>query len=392
MLQRLDERTPCRVGNPGAARFAAGQSDELGVELCPLGRVCRQQHGSTKGPRLAEQRTERRAHLLGPERLVLEQGQLPAVECLGKRTVDVGEPEAEQQLGREAAPEGVETARLARRLGRGDRQNWTDAERAPVEGLEQHRPGRDGRRRREPDGADGIGDLRRRVGRILPARKRGPKVENAVPIGFATEVARHQRGSLRPVTSELAVGHRPDPQPGGELELRRHRDAEQRRNGRVAATLPVERALELRVGAIEGLVVPVEAAARLRGRREQSQEDGAEERLALGRARPGMGAREDPGCRLAPELLEGDDGVVADAEPRSTLLDEGPDERPVLVERRPTGVLVLDEGNRKLGSVVELAQQERERPEDKAAQGCVEVRSARGHPTLYALRPGSPVA
>ena len=139
------------------------------MERRPLGRVGLEQHRGTQGPRFAEQRSERGAQLLGAERLVLEEGQLPAVERLGKRAVGVGQAEAEQQLAGERAAEGVEPRRLTRRLGRGDRQNWADAERSAVERLEQHRPGRERRRRREPDGADRIGDLRRRVGRILPA-------------------------------------------------------------------------------------------------------------------------------------------------------------------------------------------------------------------------------
>ena len=54
--------------------------------------------------------------------------------------------------------------------------------------------------------------------------------------------------------------------------------------------------------------------------------------------------------RLAPELVEGDQRVVAAAQPRCALLDEAANERPVLVERGafPEGVLV--EGEREVGA------------------------------------------
>ena len=81
-----------------------------------------------------------------------------------------------------------------------------------------------------------------------------------------------------------------------------------------------------------------------------------------------MGAREDRGGRLALQLLERDQRVVPAAEPWRALLDERPHERAVLVERRPAGVLVLDERDRQLGAVVELAQEVGEGAEHEAAE------------------------
>ena len=98
------------------------------------------------------------------------------------------------------------------------------------------------------------------------------------------------------------------------------------------------------------------------------------------------------GRRLALELLERDQRIVSAAEPRRPLLDERAHERPVLVQRRAAGVLVLDERDGQLGAVVELAEEVRERTEREAAEGCVEMRSAQGHAYVYALERGSPVS
>ena len=159
----------------------------------------------------------------------------------------------------------------------------------------------------------------------------------------------------------------------------------------IRSTLAVERALELGVGTIERFVVPVEAAARLGGRDEQTDEDGAEERLVLRRPRPGVGTGEDGCGRFALQLLERDQRIVASAKPRCALLDERPHERPVLVQRRPPAVLVLHEGDRQLGALVELAEQIGERAEHEPAEGVLEMRSANGHGFGYAPAARIPV-
>ena len=105
-----------------------------------------------------------------------------------------------------------------------------------------------------------------------------------------------------------------------------------------------------------------------------------------------MGAREDRRGRLALQLLERDQRVVAAAQPRRALLDERAHERAVLVQRRPARVLVLDERDRQLGAVVQLAQQERERAEHEAAEGELELRSANGHASGYAPPRRNPVS
>jgi hypothetical protein len=54
-------------------------------------------------------------------------------------------------------------------------------------------------------------------------------------------------------------------------------------------------------------------------------------------------------------------------------------------------VLVLDEGDRHLGPVVELAEQEREGPEGEAAKSKLELRSANGHASGYGAPGLNPV-
>ena len=183
---------------------------------------------------------------------------------------------------------------------------------------------------------------------------------------------------------ELTVCDRPHPEARRELDLGRGRDADERRDGGVRPALAEERALELCVGAVEGVVVPVEAAAGLRGGDEQPEQHRPEEGLLLGRPRAGVCPREDPRGRLARKLLECDHCIVAAAEPRRALLHERAHERPVLVQRRTVALVVLDERDGQVGALVELAEEVRERAEHEAAQGVLELRSANGHAFGYA--------
>ena len=125
---------------------------------------------------------------------------------------------------------------------------------------------------------------------------------------------------------------------------------------------------------LERLVVPVEAAARLRGSDQQPEENGAEERLVLARPRPRMGAREDRRGRLAPKLLDCESRVVPRPQHRLALLDERTHERTELVQRRPAALDVLLEREGKLGSLLELAPEHDERAEDESTEERVEVR------------------
>ena len=241
------------------------------MQCRPRIRLDLEQDGSPQRPCLAEERGKGSAELIGPERLVLEERQLPAIERLGKRAVGIGEGEAHEQLAGERATEGVEARRIAGRLGGGDREHRPDPEWATIERLEENRAGREWRSRGKPDRADRICDLCRSVGRLLGTRQRRTKLEHAVAIGLAAEVLRHQRAGFGPVTGELAVRHRSHAQTRRELELCRHRETDERSDGGVCSPLPEERALELGVGAVERLVVPVESSARL-GRGDEQTE------------------------------------------------------------------------------------------------------------------------
>ena len=112
--QRLDERTPGRVATGSGSRPRPREPGELRVERRPRVRLRLEEDGSTQRPRLAEQRGECRPQLLGAERLVLEERELPAVERLRERVVGVREPEPDEQLARERAAKRVEPGGLAR--------------------------------------------------------------------------------------------------------------------------------------------------------------------------------------------------------------------------------------------------------------------------------------
>jgi hypothetical protein len=69
--------------------------------------------------------------------------------------------------------------------------------------------------------------------------------------------------------------------------------------------------LQLRIRAVEGVVVPVEPAARFGNPEQQVDEHRSEQGVVLGGVAPGMGAGVDPRGRLARELLQRDHRVVA---------------------------------------------------------------------------------
>jgi hypothetical protein len=164
-----------------------------------------------------------------------------------------------------------------------------------------------------------------------------------------------------------------------ELHGLREREARERSERDVAAPLPEEGLLEVGVGRLEGVVVPVEASAALRGRDQQTEEHRAEQRLVLAGAGAGVRPREDRCGRLAAELLEGEARVVSSGQDRLVLLDERTDERLELVQRGPAPLDVLLEGERQLGSLLELASEQHERAEHEATEERIEVRGPHGH-------------
>jgi len=142
--------------------------------------------------------------LLGLERAVLEERELPAVERFAEFRIFVRERESRQQVGGEAGAERVEACRLAGGLGCRDRQHGANSVGTPVEALEQNRACGDRRRGGKADGGDRIGELAGRVGRLGRARfQRTFELEDAKPVSFAAEVCREQPVGLRPELCEL---------------------------------------------------------------------------------------------------------------------------------------------------------------------------------------------
>src|SRR5581483_8275266 len=162
---------------------------------------------------------------------------------------------------------------------------------------------------------------------------------------------------------------------GRELELRPDREPDERRQRGVGALLAEQRRLQVGVGALERVVVPVEAAARLRRGDEQAEQDRAEERLLVRGLRPGVGAREDARRRLPRQLLEREQRVVAAAQPLRARLDEAAHEGAVFVQRGavPLRVLLEREGQL-LAALLQVAEQVGERAEHEGAEREVEVR------------------
>ena len=283
------------------------------------------------------------------------------------------------------------------RLGRRDRQHRTDRQRPPVEPLEQHRPHRDGRCSRKAQCADRVGQLARRVGCARLVGQQGAlELEHAEPVRLGAEPGRQQSVRLRPVRGQLARGRDPNPQPVGELHLRSNREPEQRRDGGVGAALAEERALELDVGPVEGLVAPVEAAAGLGDVGEQRQHDRPQERLVAGLA--GMGGGVDGSGGLAAKILDREPRVGERAQPLGPRLDVAAGERPVLVERARPARGVLLERERELVTACDVVREQREARQTEQAQGAVEVRGAHGHgwplrarSLLSSLAAGAPV-
>ena len=179
----------------------------------PLVARVTEQDGRPELPRLTEQRGQGATQLLRPKGLVLEERELPAVERLRQRNVGVRERKPRDELTRQLGAERVEPRRLARRLRRSDRQRGPDAERTPVEPLEQHRPCGDGRSRREPQGRNGVRELGRRVRWLGAGLERSLELEHAIPVDLPPEARREQSLRLGPVVGKLARRGRPQAQP-----------------------------------------------------------------------------------------------------------------------------------------------------------------------------------
>ena len=137
--------------------------------------------------------------------------------------------------------------------------------------------------------------------------------------------------------------------------------------------------------ALEGLVLPVEAARALGDGGERRDEDRLEECVVPGRPEPRVGVREDRRGRLATEVVDGVASVREAAEGGRLLGHERAHERAILVERRPVPGRMLLEGERQLGAALGG-----ERCEAERAQGLVEVRCPDRHGCIYETDVPSP--
>src|SRR6185503_469341 len=113
--------------------------------------------------------------------------------------------------------------------------------------------------RRQTQGGNGVRELAGSVRRLGVAPRQGEfELDDTEAVGLAAEVLRQEPLRLRPVRRQLAGRSVPNADPVAELDLGAERDADERRERGVRVSLAKERRLELRVCAVERLVVPVE--------------------------------------------------------------------------------------------------------------------------------------
>ena len=173
-IERLDERAADRVARRAPDVLGPQRLEQLGALL----RLLAEQHGGPHRRRpgavaAAEQRGERVVQLAGPERLVGEERQLPAVERLGELAVVVGERAAARGARRRARPRSA-SSRIASPCGcvaaigsSGAIRSGRKSSRSKTTG-----PGGDRAGGREPQRADRVGELARGVRRLGLGRRR----------------------------------------------------------------------------------------------------------------------------------------------------------------------------------------------------------------------------
>ena len=344
-----------------------------------------EEDGGAQCPRRPEERSEGRAQLLRTERLVLEEGELPPIERLGEAGVSVGKPQGRTEALRRPAhgtrrAGSAPPAAASAAIGKTGRMPY---------GL----PSRVSNRTGPAASGAAVASL---IADTPSANSAGVSgTSSPGPSEARSSITQYRSGSrpkpigeqavgLRPMPRKLAVRRGPDAEPRAELTLDAGRDPDERRDRHVGAVSPKsERSSSAysRSNDSSSQSNPPQASET---RTRQVDEDGAEQRVVLRRLAAGVRTCVDPGRGLARQLLERDQRIVAPAQPRGACLDEVPNQRSVLVERRPFAADVLLEREReRLARIVELAQEIGERAECEGTECVVEVRRARGHEDRY---------
>src|SRR5918995_2698922 len=175
----------------------------------------------------------------------------------------------------------------------------------------------------------------------------------------------------------------PNAQARPKAEQPARRESDDRGDRAVRTLRAEERLLEARVGALERLVAPVEAAASLSRLLQQREQHRSQQRAARARPSVGVRLREDRGSRLSFELRQCGLCVHERREPPGAGIQEGANERAILVERRPTAAVVLLEGERQIAALVQLAKRDGEGGEAERPERLVQMRCS-DHPSAYA--------
>ena len=336
--QRLDERPAHGVARVAAEPLGAQRRDELAA----LPRLLGEQHGGAhrRGPRAtvaAEQAVEALAHLRRAERLLGEERQLPAVERLAELAGPRRRASAARAARRRAAPRSLSSRVASPRgcvaaIGRsGEMRSGRKSSRSNTTGPAAIAPAVARRSAR-----DRVGELGGRVGRLGLVRLRARASSSSTS---SRSTSRPNSGGISPCASgqsceisPATIGRSVMPPPRSASRPAESPTTRCERD--VGARGAEQRPLEIGVGGVEGVVVPVEPAAALGRPGQHRQQDRAEERIVAGGAEPGVRAREDRRGRLALQIVDRVARIGQPAQRRRLLVDEAAHERPVLVERR----------------------------------------------------------
>ena len=345
-------------------------------------------------PPAAEQARDRLTQLTGAERLVGEERELPAIERLGELAVVVGEREPLAQVGGELRREPCRAgparreARLPRSAAAAPRASGLKSRRSKTTGPAAIAPAVARRSAVTASASSAAAS----GGSDSSRCELAAKLEHEQTIDVAAELRRHEAVRFRPQLRDLAGFGRAEPDVAAQVGLGAGGQTDDRRERNVRPRRAEQRVLEVGVGGVERLVVPVEAAAALSSPRQHRQEDRAEERVVVRLREPRVRPREDCGGRLAPQVVDRVTGVGQPPERRRLLLDEPAHERAVLVQRRP---VAWSRAPRRRTALARRARPRTPRDRTRAATGRDAGRAAREHLRAARVHPflaaGTPV-